>query len=225
MSSFHLVAGWAGIALTALALSGLVARRRLHLWYGLGVLLAVVLIHDLLVASRPTQFFRKDVWLAKETVLILVRLGMAVELMVRVFRRFPGAMVTARRLLLFIALSTALAVWALPVRDLGYAGFVADVMPRVLNGTVWLFASLAILIVWYRLPVHGFQKAILLSYVPYLLVFTVAMNALGDLGWQRGAWFNSVNPIAYQLMVLHWTYAAWRPDRRRRQSVSRHSAS
>ena len=52
-------------------------------------------------------------------------------------------------------------------------------MPRLLNGTMWLFASLAILILWYRLPVHWFPKTILLSYVPYLLVFTVDAQRAG----------------------------------------------
>jgi hypothetical protein len=85
-------------------------------------------------------------------------------------------------------------------------------MPRVLNGTIWLFAALAILILWYRLPVHWFQKAILLSYVPYLLVFTVAMNALGEMGWQRGAWANTAGQVAYWLLVLYWNYTAWRPE-------------
>jgi hypothetical protein len=85
-------------------------------------------------------------------------------------------------------------------------------MPRVLNGTIWLFAGLTILILWYRLPVHWFQKAILLSYVPYLLVFTLAMNALGEMGWQRAAWADWLRMLAYFCLLLFWNYAAWRRE-------------
>ena len=119
-------------------------------------------------------------------------------------------MATARRLLIVIFVATFAAVAALPAKQAGHVGFVGEVMPRILNGTVWLFVALAILILWYRLPVHWFQKAILLSYVPYLLVFTVAMNALGDLGWHRGAWLDQLNVWAYLVLLLFWTITAWR---------------
>jgi hypothetical protein len=164
------------------------------------------------VALWPAQFYRNVVWRAKEMTLIVVRLAMVVELTVRVFRGFPGALATARRLLVVIFVSTFLAVLALPVRQGGHEGFVGEVMPRVLNGTIWLFSALAILILWYRLPVHWFQKAILLSYVPYLLVFTVAMNALGDLGWHRAGWADMLSVVAYLMLLVYWTYQAWRPE-------------
>jgi hypothetical protein len=137
---------------------------------------------------------------------------MMIELTARVFRRFPGALATARRLLILILGATFAAVVAIPTREAGHVGFVGHLMPRILNGTIWVFAALAILILWYRLPVHWFQKAILLSYVPYLLVFTAALNALGDLGWERAAWANRAGAVAYSILVLYWFYTAWRPD-------------
>jgi hypothetical protein len=210
MSTTDLWVGRAVVVLVAVTLAGLVARGRWRLWYTFPVLLVVVLTHDLLVGSRPARFHRGDVWRLKESTLILVRLAMVVELTVRVFRGFPGAMATARRLLIAIFVVTFLGVAALPTPQRDHARFVGDLMPRVLNGTVWLFAALAVLILWYRLPVHWFQKAILLSYVPYLLVFTVAMNALGDLGWQRAAWVDQLNVWAYLLLLLFWSYSAWR---------------
>ena len=34
----------------------------------------------------------------------------------------------------------------------------ADLQPRVLNGSIWLFTAIAALILWYRLPVDPFHK-------------------------------------------------------------------
>jgi hypothetical protein len=210
MSVTQRLLGHTGTALAATALAGLIARGRWRLWYSFAILVAVVSVHDSLVALWPETFYRGDIFRAKEILLILIRLAMVVELTVRVFRRFPGALATARRLLALILASTVVAVVALPIRRSLQEGFVGDLMPRVLNGTIWLFAGLAILILWYRLPVHWFQKAILLSYVPYLLVFTVAMNALGEMGWERGAWANTAGQIAYWFLLLYWNYTAWR---------------
>jgi hypothetical protein len=212
MSPGQLLIGRVAILGQVATLVGLFARRRWRLWYAFTLLLLVVSVHDSLVASWPDRFHRSHIWRAKESTLILIRLAMAIELTMRVFRGFPGAFVTARRLLVLIVASTFVAVLALPVRQGGHEGFVGEVMPRVLNGTIWLFAALAVLILWYRLPVHWFQKAILLSYVPYLLIFTAAMNLLGDLGWQRGAWADALSVAAYLLLLLYWAYAAWRPE-------------
>jgi hypothetical protein len=212
MSASQLWLGRVGVGLVVLALTGLVVRGRWRLWYTFALSLVVVGLHDGLVALWPARFYRADLWRAKESLLILVRLAMVVELTVRVFRHFPGALATARRLLVVILVSTFLAVVALPVHESPHVGFVGDLMPRVLNGTVWLFTALAVLILWYRLPVHWFQKAILLSYVPYLLVFTAAMNALGKMGWHRAAWVDSANQAAYWVLMLYWNFTAWRPE-------------
>src|SRR5687767_14098924 len=114
MSPTHLLVGRAAIPLMGAVLAGLVVRRRWRLWYTFALLLLVVTVHDGLVALWPAQFHRSYVWRAKESALILIRLAMVVELTVRVFRGFPGALATARRLLIVIFVATFLAVLALP---------------------------------------------------------------------------------------------------------------
>lgn len=219
MSTLVLWLGRAGTLVTAATLVGLMVRGRWRLWYTFPLLLLIVMTHDLLVGWWPERFYRSHVWQAKEYTLVVVRLAMVLELTIRVFRGFPGAMVTARRTLVVIFATAFLAVTAVPTTREGYPGFVGEVMPRILNGTVWLFAAVAGLIIWYRLPVHWFPKAVLLSYVPYLLVFTVAMNTLGDLGWERAAWVNHANVWAYRLVDLFWAYNAWRPEPRRTRAT------
>jgi hypothetical protein len=212
MSRTQLLLGHAGTVFVITALAGVIIRRRWRLWYTFALLLLVVTVHDVLVALWPSHFHRNHVWRAKEITLVLIRLAMVVEFTTRVFRHFPGAMAAARRVVALI-LGVTFVVAMLVGRDSShYQGFVGQLMPRLLNGTIWLFTSLAVLILWYRLPVHWFPKAILLSYVPYLLVFTVAMNALGELGWQRAAWVDRGSTIAYIVLVLYWTWLAWRAD-------------
>ena len=221
MSLTQQLVGHTGTLLVTGVLVGLLARRRWRLWYAFALSLLVVTLHDSLVALWPERFYRGHIWRAQETAQILIRLAMVVELTVRVFRRFPGALATARRVLALILLFTFVAIVALPSRPSRHEGFVGDLMPRVLNGSIWLFAALAILILWYRLPVHWFQKAVLLSYVPYLLVFTAAMNALGEMGWQRAAWVDTTRQVAFTLLLLYWNYTAWRPETR--QAATRHT--
>jgi hypothetical protein len=222
MSSTQLALGHAGTVLVAAALVGLLVRGRWRLWYAFTVSLFIVSVHDSLIATWPSRFHRGSIWWAKEATLVLVRFFMVVELTIRVFRHFPAAFATARHLLVFILVVTFVAVAALPTREVGYLGFVGALMPRILNGTVWLFAAVTALILWYRLPLDWFRKAILLSYVPYLLASTVLLNALAAAGWQRGWWFNVLLQVAYVLLLLFWTYSAWRRDPSRPTPAQRH---
>lgn len=212
MSRAQLIVGHLGTLVWAAALAGLFVRGRWRLWYAFALLLLVSALHDALVALWPGRFHRGAIWWAKEGALVLIRFFMALELTARIFRRFPGALATARGALVFILALTFVAVAALPARPIDYPGFVGVLMPRVLNGTVWLFTALAALILWYRLPIDPFRKAILLSYVPYLLANTVLLNALVAAGWQRGWWFNALLQVAGLSLVVFWAYAAWRRE-------------
>ena len=58
------------------------------------------------------------------------------------------------------------AVVAVPTGGHNYAVLAAQIQPRILNGTIWVFTSQAALILWYRLPVDSFRKAILIGLIP-----------------------------------------------------------
>jgi hypothetical protein len=90
---------------------------------------------------------------------------------------------------------------------------VGRLQPRVLNGTVWLLTGMAVLILWYRLPVDRFHKAILTGLVPYLLVFTIGLNAIESYNWSKSIqeWRNLVDTSAYLLLLGYWARAAWAP--------------
>jgi hypothetical protein len=84
-----------------------------------------------------------------------------------------------------------------------------------LNGTVWLLTGIAAVVLWYRLPVDRFHKAILTGLVPYLLVFAIGLNAIETSNWSTRM-VESVNYfhiLAFQLLVAYWVWAAWAPLR------------
>jgi hypothetical protein len=202
--------GYAGTVALAAVLGGVVARRRYRIWYFFALFLAVTLISTLMIAAWPGRFYTHGFWQAKETALNLLRFGMALELAYRSFRAFPGALTTLRWALLFVLAATFATVFAVSGGGTDFRSFMAELHPRVLNGSIWLFTAIAALILWYRLPVAAFHKAVLLSYVPFLLVFTVTMNALGSVTRDRLTWLSYLYQLAYLALMIHWARAAWR---------------
>jgi len=202
--------GYAGTVALAAVLGGVVARQRYRIWYFFALFLAVTLISTLMIAAWPGRFYTHGFWQAKETALNLLRFGMALELAYRTFRAFPGALTTLRWALLFVLAATFVAVFAVSGGGTDFRSFMTDIHPRVLNGSIWLFTAIAASILWYRLPVNAFHKAVLLSYVPFLLIFTVTMNALGSVTRDRLGWLSYLYQLAYLALMIHWANAAWR---------------
>jgi hypothetical protein len=200
----------AGTAMMAVVLAGCLVRRRYLVWYFLTLFLAVNFVCTVMMLAWPGRFYTRDFWQAKETGLNLLRFGMALELAYRTFRAFPGALATLRWTLLFVLVVTFVAVVAVSGSGIDFRSFMVELQPRVLNGTIWLFTAIAALILWYRLPVNAFHKAVLLGYVPFLLFFTVTMNALGSVSRDRLAWLSYTYQLTYLALLLHWAQAAWR---------------
>ncbi len=196
----------------AVVLAGVLVRARYRVWYLFALFVALTLAFALMTALWRSRFYTTGFWQAKETALNFVRFAMALELAYRTFRAFPGALATLRLTLLIVLVATLVAVLAVSGPS-DYESFLANLHPRVLNGSVWLFSTIAALILWYRLPVDPFHKAVLLSYVPYLIVFSLTMNVLGALGragWERAWALQYVNQLAYLALLVHWARAAWR---------------
>lgn len=219
MSRTQLLLGHFGTLLVVTALAGLLARRRFRLWYSFWLYLLAIAAYSLLVVFWPLRYHTSRAWQLDQIAVNALRIAMVVEFAWREFRHFPGALATVRRAFFVIVALTFFAILWMPTTDNRYTTFVGQFMPRFLNGTIWLFTALAALTLWYRLPIDGFRKRILLSYVPYLLVFTVLLNGLGRVGWKRALPLDLFNQMAYVVLLLYWNYAAWRPDEKRtRQS-------
>lgn len=200
-----------GIGLLAACLAGLFARRRQGLCVSFTLYLAAVILSDALVLLHPSRFHSWDFWVLKESVHNLLKFGIALELTVRTFRAFPAARKTAAGLVLAVLALTWVSVGPRPRLVVGRPLELAlNLQPYVLAGTLWLFVAISSLILWYRLPVTPLHKALLLGFVPYLLVFTVAINLLRSFGGEVRTVAGYVKNVAYQVLLAYWAYSAWR---------------
>ncbi|PYQ17881.1 MAG: hypothetical protein DMF79_16415 [Acidobacteria bacterium] len=222
------------LVLTVTVLVGLFMRRRYRVCYSFVGYLLAVLVGDLLLFVGPSSlqdgdwlfgilgkggFYSRRFWLAKELILNLMKFAVALELAYRTVRAFPGARSTARKLLFvaFAAILVSVAAFMPQVSEVNDADLInrmaGQLQPRVLSGTVWLLTGIASLVLWYRLPVDRFHKAILTGFVPFLLIFTIALNAIDSHGWSdpfRRA-VNYVHTLAYVLLLAYWAWEAWAP--------------
>ncbi|HXB55453.1 MAG TPA: hypothetical protein VN461_11755 [Vicinamibacteria bacterium] len=160
-----------------------------------------------------------DAWVLKEVFVAALRFGVALELSFRTFRAFPGARSTARGvvlLLLAVTFATVLAVTGDGSQSTAstpptFELTAGRIQPRLVNGTIWLFTAIAATILWYRLPVDPFHKAILIGFVPYLLFFTIGLNVLDSYGWDLRTLVNYADVGAYIALMAYWARAAWLP--------------
>jgi hypothetical protein len=209
MSGLQKAIALIGLALLASAVVGSIVRRRYADWWFFSIYLATVLVLESLLQADPGRFFTPEFWQVKETAYAALRFAMACEVGVRVLRAFPGAFATARRLVLLVLVVTLAAVAFAPRG--GYPIFIGELVPRVLNGSVWMLLSIGACILWYRIPVRPFHKAILLSYIPYILVFTVIATQIVARAFQATA-MQYANQLSYVALLVYWNYAIWRRD-------------
>jgi hypothetical protein len=211
------------LSLILVVFTGIVAKKRYTTTLVFTAYLAVVFVTDVLMLGWPGTFYTTGFYALKEDVINGLRFAVALEMAYRIFHAFPSARQTARRVLRVLLAATLVAV-LLATADATDAPALLDrVQPRVVNASVWLFTVLAGLILWYRLPVDAFHKAILVGWVPYLLVFSAALTYVGSHGSQLEIAANRtivnriievtnyIHTVAYLGLLTYWAKAAWAP--------------
>jgi hypothetical protein len=73
--------------------------------------------------------------------------------------------------------------------------------------------GVAILITWYRVPVHAYHKALLLGFVPYFLTFTTLLSLLKQWGWGFLPYAKALEPLAFMVLTGFWAWSAWRDEK------------
>jgi hypothetical protein len=197
--------------LILLALAGIVARRRWGTCWSFTTYLVVILICNSLVSFWPGTFYQPWFWLVRTPLYDALKLAITAELAYRTFQAFPGARATARRVLPALLVASSVALMALPW-DASYQAGRTEWEPRVLTGIIWLLNALAVVVIWYRVPIHAYHRAILLGFVPYLLVFTILLRLLRLDGYDIVPLIQNADPAAYMLLMGWWAWAAWQPE-------------
>jgi hypothetical protein len=203
------VAHAAKLALLAL-IAGIVWRGRARLCWSFALYAVVTLLGNVLVSFWPARFLTPSFWVVKQGVYDVLKMAIALELAFRAFAAFPGAARTARAVVLvLLGLSTLVLAFVTPISS--YRTLWVW-QPSVATAALWLLAATALMVVWYQVPVHDFQRAIMLGLAPYLLVFVALLGLLQRQGW--GAWqpIATLGTLAYLGLVVFWAWAAWRVD-------------
>jgi hypothetical protein len=195
-----------------LALVGIVVRDRVRYCASFTAYLAAVFTGEMLVIASPALFFTPKSWMVREVIYSLIRVGVAAQLAATVFAAFPGAKARARRVLFLTLIVTASMMIGMPAA-FTYKAVAMDWLPRVMTGTVWLMTGIALLVVYYRVPLDPFHKAILTGFVPYDLVCVTLADLMQRHGFQGFvAYGNVIQPPAYFLLLAYFARESWRRD-------------
>ncbi len=200
-------------------LAGLLVRRRIRLAYVFPAYLVAIVVLSSLTGLWPARFHTWSFYWFKEAVYSVLKVGVAVELAIRVFQAFPRARRVARALLLLVLGITVVAAWAAspegaPPGQAGWAELVLALNPRINNGTAWLFGALFALILYHRLPLHPLHKAISFGFMAYLLFLSFGLDLVKRSEFAHRTMVSYASSIGYTLVAGFWARAAWRRDPR-----------
>jgi hypothetical protein len=206
---------YATLVLLLGVLVGLVRRRRFTACYSFTAYVTYTLVWGSLIMTWPRVFYTSGSWAIGQIIENLLLLGVGLELGYRVFRAFPGARQSAGMLLLVVFVSVALTVLTTPA-PLSHPGGPAWILlalwvvPRLSTGVAWLLTAIGAVVLWYRLPIGAFEKAILVGLIPYLLIFTIALSVSRSFGFGIGPYATYAHTTAYLVLVGYWTHLVWR---------------
>ena len=211
MTDFQiLVAHAAKLALLAL-IAGIAWRGRARLCWSFAVYALAIFLGNVLVTLWPARFFTPSFWVLKQGAYDILKMAVALELAWRVFETFPGARRTARlALLALLTVSTiTLAVLTPPPTYF----YLWEWQSGIATAALWLLTATALLVVWYQVPVHEWQRAIMLGLVPYLLVVVTTLDLLRRHGWDPlRVTVGLLDSAAYLAVLLFWNGIAWRRE-------------
>ncbi len=203
------------------AVAGLAVRGRLRRARFFALFLALVSVHGLLVAVRPSLIAWR-VWLAKELTLGLVALLCALEVGVLLFRRRRGARPLAGvAVLAVMGMTGVLLLLDLPPARVGpfeqtsaveVVAFESarSLLPRLAYGTAWLFTMLWAVARRFDLPLDTPHEAILLGGALFWGLQALSLGVLHGPALARLA--SDLLTLAFVVVLIAWTWVAWRPD-------------
>jgi hypothetical protein len=214
MTPDQLAVGWVGQLAVVAVLAGLARRGRWRLAWLFTAYLLFSVVCGTLIATWPERFYTARFWVVKEGLYEVMRLGLALEIALRAFRRFPGARpawaMAASAVLTLMLMALADAGWSVGA-DPAYLAAGNEALPRLAVGTLWLVASVFALAHWYHVPLHPFHAAVLAGLGVYLALFGGLLRLESVYGGDAQAYLNALNPPAAMALTFFWAWAAWRP--------------
>ena len=210
MLAIHRALTFLGLGLMTLIVVGLLRTGRVRESVAFSCYIGVATLFGFAIVSSPS-LYTPEVFMVKQGIYDGLLIGMAIELSIRVFGAFRGVAQRVRAQLAAAVIASTVIVLLVTPENAAY-GDLSRYQPAITTAGIWCLSFVGLLIVWYQIPVPSFTRAIILGYVPYLLVFVVCTDLIGRLGWGAITGINTANAVAYDALAAYWAYAAWRKD-------------
>lgn len=210
MAGIHRALGLLGACLLIVLITTLFRQSKARQCILFSTYVVCAALFTILILLFP-QHYSPQAFMVKQGIYDSLLFGMSLELAIRTFSVFTGiARFVRLALASAVALSTTVILLTAPASS-DYAS-VVRFQPGITAAGIWCLAFVGLLIVWYQIPVPTFTRAIILGYVPYLMIFTVCVDLTTRLGWGALQNLNILNAVAYDAVAGYWVYSAWRKD-------------
>lgn len=210
MASLYKILAPVGVALLWVLCVGIVRRGKIaHCWTFTAYAVAATLFSSY-ITLFPARY-TPELFIVKQGIYDSLLFGMALEIAYKAFSAFQGVASRVRGLLAMSVCVSSVAVFLLVPVNAQYA-HIGRFQPSITTAGLWCLTFVALLIVWYQIPVPAFTRAIMLGYVPYLLVFVFCLDLIERMGWGFIDKVGALNAGAYSASAGYLAYAAWRKD-------------
>ena len=175
------------------------------------VYLFAVLVCGSLMAYFPGTFYNAPFYRMSRELYAWLKILIALEIGFHVFRAFPLALKVARTWAMLILAPTVLIV-AYGIQFAGWDHW--QVTSGTFHaGTIWLFAGMGLLQVWYNLPLDRWFKVLIGGFVFQLLFGLTASAVLASAAL-------AIVPMVDPAVASFWSWGAWTYGRKRVEVIA-----
>ncbi len=210
MALLHHLLVFLSLGLLTLLCGGIMRRRKIGQSWVFSAYIAAATFFTALVLLFPSSY-TPEAFMIKQGIYDSLLFGMSLELAYKAFHAFRGIADRVRSFLAAAVVVSSFVVLLLTPTNPAYSDF-ARYQPGITTAGIWCMSFVALLIVWYQIPVPAFTRSIILGYVPYLVVFVVCVDLTGRLGWGEIQHLNIMNAAAYDGAAGYLAYSAWCQD-------------
>lgn len=161
-----------------------------------------------LIAFRADAFYAwpYHFWLFSRDLYAGLKVLVALEVGLHVFRAFPRAARTSQLFALWLLVGLLMA-FSRPAPYLGGVHAWALAHLPVAVATLWLFASVALLVMWFNLPLQPWHRALLVGFGAQLAASTAILSSESA--------FRAWAPLLDVSIASWWAWSAWTVERPR----------
>jgi hypothetical protein len=210
-------------ALLVVVAVGLLVRQRVDLCWSFFAYQMTILTTNLMMRCWPERFYNTHFDSMKDTVVVVLKILVGLEIWQRTFSAFPRARVRVGLLLVGVLALTAVAARTAPTDGSPFFALLVTLAARHQAGMVWVLAVVGASAAWYRVPLHPLHRLLLIGFAAYSILWIALLSLMGviHVTMEVFRWTSAVEAAGFGSVQLLWSWAAWRPLREPSPIVSR----